>query len=261
MLQIDSDSVDSHKKFKEKYNLPFTLLSDPSVRFPSRLLWYNQRQSIQITSHHQIREKWRLSTKWVGWETAERLSWSILLARLFTSLAPSSTGKSMWKKPFPIANEEGIKEGSRENKKRVKEREIKCASLMSSFLLDFSWRAPWSGHRAAHPGGWCFWSPWWFERTSRPEWYEGALAHALLAWSQRKTPKDPKIHSSIPECPQRSTAPGFSWLPPGALTCCLSEQPAPVGPERRLLSLRQPAGESWCCPDPCPAGRRCRTAS
>ena len=29
VLGVSNDSVDSHKKFQEKYNLPFTLLSDP----------------------------------------------------------------------------------------------------------------------------------------------------------------------------------------------------------------------------------------
>lgn len=32
VLGISSDSPESHKKFKEKYNLPFTLLSDPEKK-------------------------------------------------------------------------------------------------------------------------------------------------------------------------------------------------------------------------------------
>mgnify|MGYP006280337943 CR=1 FL=1 len=31
VLGISADSVESHKKFKEKFNLPFTLLSDPEM--------------------------------------------------------------------------------------------------------------------------------------------------------------------------------------------------------------------------------------
>lgn len=31
VLGVSKDSVDSHKKFEEKYNLPFTLLSDPEL--------------------------------------------------------------------------------------------------------------------------------------------------------------------------------------------------------------------------------------
>ena len=31
MLGVSKDSVSSHKKFEEKYGLPFTLLSDPSL--------------------------------------------------------------------------------------------------------------------------------------------------------------------------------------------------------------------------------------
>ena len=31
MLGVSKDSVASHKKFEEKYNLPFTLLSDPEL--------------------------------------------------------------------------------------------------------------------------------------------------------------------------------------------------------------------------------------
>ena len=32
VIGISKDSVKSHKKFKEKYNLPFTLLSDPELQ-------------------------------------------------------------------------------------------------------------------------------------------------------------------------------------------------------------------------------------
>ncbi len=32
IIGISRDSVESHKKFKEKYNLPFTLLSDPEAK-------------------------------------------------------------------------------------------------------------------------------------------------------------------------------------------------------------------------------------
>ena len=32
ILGISKDSVDSHRKFKEKHNLPFTLLSDPETK-------------------------------------------------------------------------------------------------------------------------------------------------------------------------------------------------------------------------------------
>jgi len=31
VLGVSKDSVASHKKFEEKYNLPFTLLSDPEL--------------------------------------------------------------------------------------------------------------------------------------------------------------------------------------------------------------------------------------
>lgn len=31
MLGVSKDSVKSHKKFEEKYNLPFTILSDPQL--------------------------------------------------------------------------------------------------------------------------------------------------------------------------------------------------------------------------------------
>lgn len=32
VLGVSADSPESHKKFREKYNLPFTLLSDPTVK-------------------------------------------------------------------------------------------------------------------------------------------------------------------------------------------------------------------------------------
>ena len=32
VLGVSKDSVASHKKFREKYNLPFTLLSDPELK-------------------------------------------------------------------------------------------------------------------------------------------------------------------------------------------------------------------------------------
>lgn len=31
MIGVSKDSVSSHKKFEEKYDLPFTLLSDPEL--------------------------------------------------------------------------------------------------------------------------------------------------------------------------------------------------------------------------------------
>lgn len=45
VLGVSKDSVASHKKFEEKYALPFTLLSDPNCP-ASRLTMYGRKRKI-----------------------------------------------------------------------------------------------------------------------------------------------------------------------------------------------------------------------
>lgn len=45
VLGVSNDSVDSHKKFCEKYNLPFTLLSDPAEKIIAR---YNAKRLLAV---------------------------------------------------------------------------------------------------------------------------------------------------------------------------------------------------------------------
>ncbi|MGM9873933.1 MAG: thioredoxin-dependent thiol peroxidase [Bacilli bacterium] len=44
IIGISKDSVESHKKFKEKYNLPFILLSDPDLNVINKYHVYKEKK-------------------------------------------------------------------------------------------------------------------------------------------------------------------------------------------------------------------------
>lgn len=43
MLGVSKDSIDSHNKFAEKYQLPFTLLSDPKAEVMKKFAAYGKK--------------------------------------------------------------------------------------------------------------------------------------------------------------------------------------------------------------------------
>ena len=48
VIGISSDSVDSHKSFAEKHNLPFTLLSDKGVRSEGSMVFLTPSVSLLV---------------------------------------------------------------------------------------------------------------------------------------------------------------------------------------------------------------------
>lgn len=66
VLGVSPDSVESHRKFREKYNLPFRLLADPDhavadayevwkeKRFMGRTYWGNERTTFVIDEQGRI---------------------------------------------------------------------------------------------------------------------------------------------------------------------------------------------------------------
>lgn len=49
VIGVSTDTIESHKKFAEKHNLPFTLLADPEKEVVSKYGVYNEKKSMGRT--------------------------------------------------------------------------------------------------------------------------------------------------------------------------------------------------------------------
>lgn len=84
ILGVSKDSVASHKKFEEKYQLPFTLISDPEL--------------IAIRAYDVWKEKNMYGRKYMGVERSTYLiSESGVIEKTFTKVKPAENPDQMLK--------------------------------------------------------------------------------------------------------------------------------------------------------------------
>lgn len=84
ILGVSKDSVASHKKFEEKYHLPFTLISDPEL--------------IAIRAYDVWKEKSMYGRKYMGVERSTYLiSENGVIEKTFTKVKPAENPNQMLK--------------------------------------------------------------------------------------------------------------------------------------------------------------------